>query len=123
MNRGVTTVPLASYLTLLVKVFFHLETECCSIPFENQIHKGSSLPGEDNFVLLKCPHSNDNSHGITLKDDSSKRAGSDVTEAASLSSCDEKNNCTIPLPATELGATVLVTTKTTQENFIKKELL
>ncbi|KAL8221828.1 UNVERIFIED_CONTAM: hypothetical protein K2H54_074545 [Gekko kuhli] len=88
------------------------KTENCSIPFENQVHKGPNLPGEDNFALLRCPHSNDTSHGITLKDDISKMA----EEAA------EKNNHTIPLPAIELGATVLVTTKTTQEIFIKEEL-
>uniref|UniRef100_A0ACB8FP91 Uncharacterized protein n=1 Tax=Sphaerodactylus townsendi TaxID=933632 RepID=A0ACB8FP91_9SAUR len=94
-----------------------------SISFENQVNKGPILPREDNFAPLKCPQSNDTSQRIILKDAISKTAGSDVTEAASLSSCEEKGNHTFPLPATELGATVLVTTKTTQENFTKEELL
>ncbi|XP_077197058.1 tumor necrosis factor receptor superfamily member 13C [Paroedura picta] len=98
------------------------KTENCSIPFESQVHKEPYLPKEDNSDALKCLPLNDYSQGITLKDDSSKMAGSDVTEVASFSSC-EKGNHTIPLPATELGSTVLVTTKTTQENFIKEELL
>nr|XP_056702522.1 tumor necrosis factor receptor superfamily member 13C-like [Euleptes europaea] len=91
--------------------------------YENHVHKGPDLPGEDNLALLRCPPSNDTSHGTILKDDISKMAVSDVTVASSLSSCEEKGNHTFPLPATELGATELVTTKTIQENFIKEELL
>ncbi|CAI5785918.1 Hypothetical predicted protein [Podarcis lilfordi] len=103
------------------------ENEKCVIAFENEPHKGhSSSPGDGDPEILRCPHSNDALN--TARDDALKRevqhiamAGSDVTEAASLTSCDKKCNPTFPLPATELGATELVTTKTTQESVIWDE--
>ncbi|XP_034983908.1 tumor necrosis factor receptor superfamily member 13C isoform X2 [Zootoca vivipara] len=103
------------------------ENEKCVIAFENEPPKGHSCsPGDGDPEILRCPHSNDALS--TARDDTSKRevqhiamAGSDVTEAASLTSCDKKCNPTFPLPATELGATVLVTTKTTQESVIWDE--
>ncbi|XP_028602796.2 tumor necrosis factor receptor superfamily member 13C [Podarcis muralis] len=103
------------------------ENEKCVIAFENEPHRGrNSSPGDGDPEILMCPHSNDALK--SSRDDTLKRevqhmamAGSDVTEAASLTSCDKQCNPTFPLPATELGATELVTTKTTQESVIWDE--
>ncbi|XP_053109438.1 uncharacterized protein LOC128326513 isoform X3 [Hemicordylus capensis] len=100
------------------------ENESCPIPFEHQVHKEISLPEEDP-MLCRCPYSNGTAktaRADILKENVHHVEGSDVTEDPSLSSYDKKCNHTFPLPATELGATVLVTTKTTQEYFINEEL-
>ncbi|XP_044311614.1 uncharacterized protein LOC123036434 [Varanus komodoensis] len=102
------------------------ENENVIICIENEAHKGHScLPGNDDSKPAQGPDSIGTSdtakHNILIRNmHYTAIDGSDVTEAASLSACDLKN--TIPVPATELGATMLVTTKTTQEDFIGKEV-
>lgn len=81
-------------------------------------------PGDNDLGMLRCPHLN----GVTMitQDDVLKEnmpfTRSQEVEVISLSPHDEKCNSSFPLPATELGATVLVTTKTIQENILSKEL-
>lgn len=97
---------------------FVLENGNAISSLEHNVHESPNLFEKEGPALHTCPHSN----GIakTARDDILERnihcivvAESDVTEAISLSSCDKKCHHTFPLPATELGATVLVTTKTT----------
>lgn len=47
------------------------------------------------------------------------KAGSDASEMGSLN---EERSPAFPVPATEHGATMLVTTKTTQGNFLSGKL-
>ncbi|XP_074840019.1 tumor necrosis factor receptor superfamily member 13C [Carettochelys insculpta] len=93
---------------------------------ESQVCKGPQLPEEDDLVLATCPHLNGAlKHAVPAgRGDFSKRkpvcqgvAGNDVTELTGNEECDHS----FPLPATELGATVLVTTKTIQNNCVTEE--
>ncbi|XP_026549003.1 uncharacterized protein LOC113430804 [Notechis scutatus] len=83
-------------------------------------------PGDNDLRQLRCPHLN----GVTMitHDDVLKEnmpcvaLTSQEVDVISLSPHDENCNSSFPVPATELGATVLVTTKTIQENILSKEL-
>ncbi|XP_042323716.1 uncharacterized protein LOC121930847 [Sceloporus undulatus] len=95
---------------------------------ENEIHKDLGCsPGDDSPELPDCPHSIVTSNTST-EDILEKNAhhfaltGCDAMEAVFLPSFDNDCNPTFPVPATELGATMLVTTKTTQENFLSEKL-
>nr|XP_023955853.1 tumor necrosis factor receptor superfamily member 13C [Chrysemys picta bellii] len=100
------------------------------ISCESQACKGPKLPEEDDLVLATCPHVNGTlKHaGPAGRGDFSKRkpvfqggAGSDVIKLSVLSAGNEERDHGFPLPATELGATVLVTTKTIQNNCTTEE--
>ncbi|KAM9174097.1 tumor necrosis factor receptor superfamily member 13C [Pangshura tecta] len=100
------------------------------ISCESQACKGPKLPEEDDLVLATCPHVNGalKHVGPAGRGDFSKRkavfqggAGSDVIELSGLSAGNEEHDHGFPLPATELGATVLVTTKTIQNNCLTEE--
>ncbi|XP_032643056.1 tumor necrosis factor receptor superfamily member 13C [Chelonoidis abingdonii] len=102
----------------------------CVISCESQACKGPKLPEEDDLILATCPHVNGalKHAGGAGRGDFSKRkpvfqggAGSDVTELSVLSATNEERDHGFPLPATELGATVLVTTKTIQNNYLTDE--
>ncbi|KAH1185208.1 hypothetical protein KIL84_017957 [Mauremys mutica] len=101
----------------------------CVISCESQACKGPKLP-EDDLVLATCPHVNGalKHAGPAGRGDFSKRkpvfqggTGSDVIELSGLSARNEERDHGFPLPATELGATVLVTTKTIQNNCLTEE--
>ncbi|XP_039347585.1 tumor necrosis factor receptor superfamily member 13C [Mauremys reevesii] len=101
----------------------------CVISCESQACKGPKLP-EDDLVLATCPHVNGalKHAGPAGRGDFSKRkpvfqggTGSDVIELSGLSASNEERDHGFPLPATELGATVLVTTKTIQNNCLTEE--
>ncbi|CAM5081073.1 unnamed protein product [Natator depressus] len=102
----------------------------CVISCESQACKGPKLPEEDDLVLATCQHVNGTlKHaGPAGRGDFSKRkpvfqggAGSDVIQLSVLSAGNEERDHGFPLPATELGATVLVTTKTIQNNCTTEE--
>ncbi|XP_067415056.1 tumor necrosis factor receptor superfamily member 13C [Emydura macquarii macquarii] len=101
----------------------------CVVSCESQAWKGPKLPEED-LVMATCPHLNGalKHAGSAGRGDFSKRklvfqggAGSDVIELSALSAGNEERDHGFPLPATELGATVLVTTKTIQKNGTTEE--
>uniref|UniRef100_A0A8C6ZCN2 TNF receptor superfamily member 13C n=1 Tax=Nothoprocta perdicaria TaxID=30464 RepID=A0A8C6ZCN2_NOTPE len=77
-----------------------------------------------------CPHVNGAAKvpGPPRKDAEKQRLccqgnpGGDVIVLSPLSPCLEECNHCFPLPATELGATALVTTKTTQKTCINEEM-
>ncbi|XP_039191529.1 uncharacterized protein LOC120304702 [Crotalus tigris] len=84
-------------------------------------------PGNNDLGPLRCPHLNGATmitHDDVLKENMPCVACTRSQEVEMISLCppDEKCNSSFPLPATELGATVLVTTKTIQENILSKEL-
>ncbi|XP_050811021.1 tumor necrosis factor receptor superfamily member 13C [Gopherus flavomarginatus] len=100
------------------------------ISCESQACKGPKLPEEDNLILATCPHVNGTlKHaGPAGRGDFSKSkpvfqggTGSDVIELFVPSASNEEHNHGFPLPATELGATVLVTTKTIQNNCLTED--
>ncbi|XP_058046566.1 uncharacterized protein LOC131202058 [Ahaetulla prasina] len=97
----------------------------CFLANETQTNNDCE-PGDHDLGQLRCPHLN----GVTMisQDDALKEnmpcvAFTRSQEFEEISSPhDEKCNSSFPLPAIELGATVLVTTKTIQENILSKEL-
>ncbi|TFK07223.1 anoctamin-8 [Platysternon megacephalum] len=108
----------------------HPENLDCVISCESQACKGPKLPEEEDLVLATCPHMNGalKHAGPAGRGDFSKRkpvfqggAGSDVIELSVPSTGNEERDHGFPLPATELGATVLVTTKTIQNNCTTEE--
>ncbi|XP_025894068.1 tumor necrosis factor receptor superfamily member 13C [Nothoprocta perdicaria] len=90
----------------------------------------TALAADDDFALAKCPHVNGAAKvpGPPRKDAEKQRLccqgnpGGDVIVLSPLSPCLEECNHCFPLPATELGATALVTTKTTQKTCINEEM-
>ncbi|XP_006120590.2 tumor necrosis factor receptor superfamily member 13C [Pelodiscus sinensis] len=101
------------------------ENLCNVTSCESQACKRLKLPEENDHVLATCPHLNGalKHAGSAGRGDFSKKkpvfqggAGSDVIKLAALSTGNEECDHGFPLPATELGATVLVTTKTIQNN-------
>ncbi|XP_008108967.1 tumor necrosis factor receptor superfamily member 17 isoform X2 [Anolis carolinensis] len=95
---------------------------------ENEVQKDLGCsPGDDSPELPECLHSVVTSD--TSTEENFKRnvhhipvPGNDVMDVNFLPSDDNNGNPTFPVPATELGATMLVTTKTTQENFLSEKL-
>nr|XP_060635700.1 tumor necrosis factor receptor superfamily member 13C-like [Anolis sagrei ordinatus] len=95
---------------------------------ENEVQKDLGCsPGDDSPEVPECPHS------VVTSDTSTEEnfktsvhhipvPGNDITDVDFLPSYDNNCNPTFPVPATELGATMLVTTKTTQENFLSEKL-
>ncbi|XP_013907515.1 PREDICTED: uncharacterized protein LOC106537793 isoform X2 [Thamnophis sirtalis] len=82
-------------------------------------------PRDNDLGQLQCPHLN----AVTMitQDDVLKEnipcvAFTRSQEVITSSPHDEKCNSLFPLPATEFGATMLVTTKTIQEDILSKEL-
>lgn len=100
----------------------------CTSFLANEAHTSHDCRPEDyDPGQLRCPHLN----GVTktTQDDVLKEnmpciafTRSQEFEVIPLCPHDEKYNSPFPLPATELGATVLVTTKTIQENILSEEL-
>nr|XP_020643588.1 uncharacterized protein LOC110076075 [Pogona vitticeps]XP_020643589.1 uncharacterized protein LOC110076075 [Pogona vitticeps]XP_020643591.1 uncharacterized protein LOC110076075 [Pogona vitticeps]XP_020643592.1 uncharacterized protein LOC110076075 [Pogona vitticeps] len=96
--------------------------------FENEVHEDHSCgQGDDAPGLLKCPHENGTSN--TAGDEILMRnmyhivkAGSDASEVVPRSPLNEERSPAFPVPATELGTTMLVTAKTTQGNFLSEKL-
>lgn len=119
------------YDTLLIHLFpFPVENQDCVISFESQACTRPKLPEEDDLVLATCPHLNGSlkTAGPTGRGETSKwklayqgSVGNDVIHLSALSPCNEEWDHGFPLPATELGATVLVTTKTIQNSFPNEE--
>ncbi|KAJ6658904.1 hypothetical protein lerEdw1_019540 [Lerista edwardsae] len=90
------------------------ENENRIIPLERQVSKSPNVLQKDGPLRHKCPYSNGTAKTATDGILERNAPCIAVTEATSLSSCDQKCTDTFPLPETELGATVLVTTKTTR---------
>ncbi|XP_019400585.1 PREDICTED: tumor necrosis factor receptor superfamily member 13C [Crocodylus porosus] len=106
------------------------ENQDCVISFESQACTGPKHPEEDDLVLAMCPHLNGSlkTAGPTGRGETSKwklayqgGVGNEVIQLSALSPCNEEWDHGFPLPATELGATVLVTTKTIQNSYPNEE--
>ncbi|KAM8820049.1 tumor necrosis factor receptor superfamily member 13C [Eudromia elegans] len=90
-----------------------------------------ALAADEDFALAKCPHVNGavKVPGPPRKDAEKQRLCcqgnpvGDVIMLSPVSPCLEECNHCFPLPATELGATALVTTKTTQKTCINEEMV
>ncbi|XP_068796880.1 tumor necrosis factor receptor superfamily member 13C isoform X2 [Struthio camelus] len=90
----------------------------------------TALAADDDLALAKCPHVNGAPKvaGPPGKDAAKQRlccqsnTVGDIILLSAMSPCLEECNHCFPLPATELGATALVTTKTTQKTCINEEI-
>ncbi|NXG32486.1 TR13C factor, partial [Dromaius novaehollandiae] len=88
------------------------------------------LAADDDLALAKCPHVNGavKVPGPPGKDGAKPKlccqgnTVGDIILLSAVSPCLEECNHCFPLPATELGATALVTTKTTQKTCINEEI-
>ncbi|XP_015743593.1 uncharacterized protein LOC107326135 [Python bivittatus] len=100
----------------------------CTSFLANKAHTSHDYrPGDYDPGQLRCSHLN----GVTktTQDNVLKEnipcivfTRSQEFEVIPMCPHDAKCNSPFPLPATELGATMLVTTKTTQENILSEEL-
>ncbi|XP_062443136.1 tumor necrosis factor receptor superfamily member 13C [Rhea pennata] len=93
-------------------------------------HGSTALAADDDLALAKCPHANGAVEvpGPLGKDTAKQRlccqgsTGGDIIPLSAVSPCLKECNHCFPLPATELGAAALVTTKTTQKTCINEEI-